>query len=176
MDLDHVELTLLPAPDDPERVCYGIQAKLVEIQENLRQRGVEVISIIADPTGDTNLGQFVITLGPHAIATIAALAGAWVQTRLGRRMRFKFDAVEAEVRTVHEINSLLQRLTAFRDGTRVTAEARSSTSSSRSVRRLCRRSLPPPASVPRSASSNSSRRTSATRTPGEPTTALHRNF
>ena len=29
MDLDQVELTLLRAPDDPEGVCYEIEAKLV---------------------------------------------------------------------------------------------------------------------------------------------------
>ena len=37
MDLDQVELTLLPAPDDPERVCYEIQAKLLGIHEKAAQ-------------------------------------------------------------------------------------------------------------------------------------------
>ena len=124
MDLDQVELILLPAPDEPERVCYGITAKLVEIQENLRQRGVRVLSIIADPTGDSHMGQFVITLGPSAITAIAAVARAWVQTRLGRKMRFRFDESEAEVRTVQEIDVLLKRLTAFRHGKRMVPEAR----------------------------------------------------
>jgi hypothetical protein len=125
MDLDLVELTLLPAPGDPRRVCYEIQAKLVEIQENLRKRGVGVTTVIAHPTGDTNMGQFVITLGPPAITAIAAVARAWVQTRFGRRMRFKFDDVEAEVRTVQEIDGLLKRLTAFRDSKRIAREVRS---------------------------------------------------
>jgi hypothetical protein len=125
MDFDQVELTLLPAPDDPERVCYEIASKLLKIQDNLRKRGVNVTSIIARPTGDTNMGQFVITLGPPAITAIAAVAGAWVQTRFGRRMRFKFDDVEAEVRTVQEIDGLLKRLTAFRDSKRIAGEGRS---------------------------------------------------
>jgi hypothetical protein len=112
MDLDQVELTLLPAPDDPERVCYEIQAKLLGIRENLRKHRLGAISVGTHPAGDTHMGQFIITLGPAAIEAIAAVAGAWVQTRLGRRIRLKFDDVEVEVRTTHEIDALLKRVCA----------------------------------------------------------------
>jgi hypothetical protein len=113
MDFDQVELTLLPAPDDPVPVCYETAAKLVQIQENLRKRCVDVTSVIADRTGDgSHMGQFVMALSPSAVAAIAAIAEAWVRTRLGRRTRFKFADVEAEVRTVREIDGLLKRLTA----------------------------------------------------------------
>ena len=127
MDLDQVELTLLRAPDDPEGVCYEIEAKLVvRVQENLRKRGVGVTSVIAHPAGDTHIGQFIITLGPPAIAAIAAVAGAWVQTRFGRRIQFKFDDdVEAEARTAQEIDELLKQLTAFRDSKQIAGEDRS---------------------------------------------------
>jgi hypothetical protein len=112
MDLDQIELTLLPAPNDPERGCYEIQAKLLGIRENLRKHGVGAISVGAHPAGDTHMGQFIITLGPAAIEAIAAVAGTWVQTRLGRRIRLKFDDVEVEVRTTHEIDALLKRVCA----------------------------------------------------------------
>ena len=67
MDFDQVELTLLPAPGDPERVCYEIQAKLVGIRENLGRHGVRVTTVGAHPTGDSHIGQFIFTLGPGAI-------------------------------------------------------------------------------------------------------------
>jgi hypothetical protein len=111
MDLDQVELTLLRSPSDPERVCYETTAKLVGIHETLRKRGVSVTSIIAHPACDTHVSQFVFTLGPYAIAAIGAVAGAWVQTRFGRRIRLKFDEVEAEARTAQEIDELLKHLT-----------------------------------------------------------------
>ena len=76
MDLDQVELTLLPAPDDPERICYEIQAKLLRVTENLRERGISVSSIGPRPAGDTHMGRLVITLGPGANAAISAVAGA----------------------------------------------------------------------------------------------------
>jgi hypothetical protein len=76
MDLDQVELTLLPAPDDPDRVCYEFQAKLLRVTENLRERGISVSSIGPRPAGDTHMGRLVITLGPGANAAISAVAGA----------------------------------------------------------------------------------------------------
>ena len=50
-----------------------------------------------------------ITLGPAAIAAIAAVAGAWVQTRFGRRIQLKFDDVDAEAGTAQAIDELLKR-------------------------------------------------------------------
>jgi hypothetical protein len=99
VDLDQIELTLLPASDDPERVCYETQAKLLAIRESLRQHRVDVMTVGSRP-GDTHLGQFIITLGLGAIPAIAAIAGGWVETRSGRRVRLRLDEVEAEVSTV----------------------------------------------------------------------------
>ena len=53
MDLDQVELTLLPAPDDTERVCYETQVTLLEIREKLRRHGAGVTCVGAHPAGDT---------------------------------------------------------------------------------------------------------------------------
>jgi hypothetical protein len=126
MHLDQVELTLLPAPDDPERVCYETQAKLLGIRETLCRHGVGVTSIGPHPTGETHRGQFIITLGPAAIAAIAAVAGAWVQTQFGRRIQLKFDDVDAEAGTAQAIDELLKRVSAFRDSKQVIGEHRTS--------------------------------------------------
>lgn len=122
MDLHQVELTLLPAPDDPERVCYEIQAKLPGILDKLRKRGVGVTTVGAQPIGDTHIAQYIITLGPAAIAAIAAVAGAWVQTRSGRRIRLKFDDIEDKARTTEAIAELLERVSALADSKQVTGE------------------------------------------------------
>jgi hypothetical protein len=124
MDVDQVALTLLPAPDDPERVCYEIQAKLLGIREKLRKRGVGVTSVGARSAGDTHIGQFIITLGPAAIAVISAVAGAWVQTRFGRRIRLKFNEIEVEARTTQAIDELLKRVSSFTTAKQVTVDNR----------------------------------------------------
>lgn len=106
--MDQIELTLLPASDDPDRVCYGTQAKLLAIQEHLRKHRVNVVTVGSHPAGDTHMGQFIITLGPGAIPAIEAIAGAWIDTRFGRRVRFGFGDVEVEVRTAQALDGFLQ--------------------------------------------------------------------
>lgn len=108
MGLEQIELTLLPASDDPERVCYGTQAKLLAIQEYLRQHRVNVVTVGTRPSGDTHMGQFIITHSTGAIPAIEAIARAWIETRFGRRVRFGFGSVEVEVRTAQALDGVLQ--------------------------------------------------------------------
>ena len=110
MELDQIELTLLPAPDDPERVCYEVQARLLEIHEALRGRGVSVIPVGVSPEGDSHIGQFIFTLDAGAIPAIAAVSDAWVRTRHGRRVRLTIDDTATEIRTADAIDAWLQRL------------------------------------------------------------------
>jgi hypothetical protein len=119
-----LEMFLLRASDDPHQFSDEIQAELSGIHDSLRKRGVSVSSVAAHPAGDTDIGQFLITLGPPAIAAIAAVAGAWVQARFGRKVRLKFGDIEAEARTPGEIEELLNRVSAFRDSTRDAGEDR----------------------------------------------------
>ena len=113
VDLDQIELTLLPVSDDPERVCYETQAKLLAIQESLWEQRVRVITVWAHPSGDTHLGQFIITLAPGAIPAIAAVAGAWIRTRSGRGVRLRLDEVETEASTAEALDDLLKLASAL---------------------------------------------------------------
>jgi hypothetical protein len=64
------------------------------------------------------LPEFIVALkvlGPPAIAALAAAAGAWVQARYGRKVRLKIGEIEAEARTVAEVEELLKRAAKFRD-------------------------------------------------------------
>ncbi len=57
------------------------------------------------------LGEFIAvlkTLGGPAIGAVALAAGAWVQTRYGRKVRLKIGALEAEGRSVEEVEKLLK--------------------------------------------------------------------
>ncbi len=61
------------------------------------------------------LPEFLVTLGPPTIAALAAIAGAWVQARYGRKVRLKVGDVEAEARTAEEVEKLFVRAAEFRD-------------------------------------------------------------
>jgi hypothetical protein len=108
VDLDRIELTLLPASDDPDRLCYETQAKLLGIQESPRKHRVGVITVGPHPSGDTHVGRFIITLGPGANPAIAAVAGAWMETGSGRGVRLRLDEVETEASTAEALGDLLK--------------------------------------------------------------------
>lgn len=98
------------------------QKELSELGETLRQRGVPFSQLStgfeAAGGGDYLLpGYFVAIkeLGPPVIAAIAAGAGAWVQARFGRKVRLKVGDIEAEGRSVEEIESLLKKVAEYRD-------------------------------------------------------------
>lgn len=57
------------------------------------------------------LGEFIASLktfGGPAITAAAAAAGAWVQARYGRKVRLKIGELEAEGRSVEEVEKLLK--------------------------------------------------------------------
>jgi hypothetical protein len=112
---DRVELSLLRAPNDPAPLSEEYQAGLEVVEHDLRKGGLKVTGLAWHPAGDTHLGQFLITLGPPVVAAVAAIAGGWVQARYGRRVRLKFDDIEAEARTPEEIETLLKRVAHYRE-------------------------------------------------------------
>ena len=71
------------------------------------------------------LPEFILAikdLGPPAIAALAAAGGAWVQARYGRKMRLKIGDVEAEGRTLKEIQSLLKQAADFQNAVRAKSD------------------------------------------------------
>jgi hypothetical protein len=61
-------------------------------------------------------------LGPAVIAATAAICGAWVQARYGRKVRLKIGDVEAEGRSVEEIETLLKQASDFQDTVRAKSD------------------------------------------------------
>ncbi|NOG74052.1 MULTISPECIES: hypothetical protein [Roseicella] len=55
----------------------------------------------------THLGEWTIKAGPFVAPAVAAVAGAWLQARVGRKVRLKYGTVEVEARTPAEAQKLL---------------------------------------------------------------------
>lgn len=118
--MERVEIVLRQAPDDPQVNDPEFQKELREFSKSMRDAGVtfsqramafDSIDALGYP-----LAEFVLkSLGPAAIAAVAAVSGAWVQARYGRKVRLKIGDVEAEGRTTEEIQSLLKQAADFRD-------------------------------------------------------------
>jgi hypothetical protein len=69
------------------------------------------------------------TLGPPAITAVAGYAIAWVQARMGRKVRIRIGEFEAEARTLTEIKALLHQAAEFQDGLRTQDEKQAQESS-----------------------------------------------
>src|ERR1700737_5072127 len=69
------------------------------------QRGMAFDSVEAQ---GYPLGEYVVQLGPIAVAAISGPITAWLAAKLGRKVRIKFGDVEAEARNVDELRKLLE--------------------------------------------------------------------
>jgi len=111
--MGQVEIKLKRAPDDPKVHEPKFQEELREFSKSLHatgvassQRGMAFDSV---DTPGYPLPEFVLTVIPAVVGAVGAVCGAWVQARYGRKVRLKIGDVEAEGRTVDEINILLQQ-------------------------------------------------------------------
>lgn len=116
--MEKIEIRLQRAPDDAGVADPKFQAELRHFSGALRvagidysQRGIAFDS--ADALGYP-LPEFLVAFSP-AMAALAAICGAWLQARYGRKIRIKIGDVEAEARTFEEIEQLLKRAQEFRD-------------------------------------------------------------
>lgn len=119
MEPERCRIVLVRAPDDPLVNETKFQEELREFSKLLRAAGVSFSQRAmafdsVDATGYP-LPEFLVTLDPPAIAALAAIAGAWVQARYGRKLRLKVGDVEAEARTEEEIGLLFERAAKFRE-------------------------------------------------------------
>jgi hypothetical protein len=116
--MDGIRIELLGAPDDPHVSDLSFQAELAAFSARLTANRIEhsqlAIALNSVNAGGWPLAEFIITLTPAIVAPLAALCGAWLQARYGRKVRLKIGDVEAEGRTLEEIEHLLRRAKTFR--------------------------------------------------------------
>ena len=108
-------IDLVRTADDPPENDPEFQKELAQFGAALRDAGVPysqtAIAFDSVEGHGYPLPEFIIAikvLAPPAIAALATVAGAWVQARYGRKARLKIGDVEAEARTLEEVESLLQ--------------------------------------------------------------------
>ena len=105
------------ASDDLHKNDPAFQEELSSFSEALRATGANhsqyAIVFDADEGGGYPLAQFAIVVVPPVVSAAAAVCGAWVQARYGRKVRLKIGDVEAEGRTAEEIERLLEQAAEF---------------------------------------------------------------
>ena len=115
-------LELVKADDEPGAGDPTFQQELASVSDALHRGGIpysqSALALDAIDAHGFPLPEFVVatkTLGPPAITALAGYAAAWARGRSGRKVRLKIGDVEAEGRTVAEIEQLLEKAASFQD-------------------------------------------------------------
>jgi hypothetical protein len=105
-----LQVTLLPAADDPYGLTPAYQQELRGFEQAFRGEGLPIAAkpALAKMAGGPFLsGEFVLKLadkiGPPLIAAIAG----WLHGRSGRKVRLKIGDVEVEAPTMKEVEKLV---------------------------------------------------------------------
>jgi hypothetical protein len=124
------------APDDPDVGEPAFQGELNGFASSLQKAGVpyrqRAFAMDSMEARGFPLPEFIIaikTLGPHVITAVAGYAVAWIQARATRKLRIRIGEIEAEARTLAEIEALLNRAVRFQDESRAEIEGRAPHSS-----------------------------------------------
>ena len=106
-----LELILVRGPDDGPLSSKEYQDGLAELAKSLRAQGSKLITRFHDfdaiGAADLLSGEFILkVLAPGA----AAVLGAWLHARYGRKVRLKVGEIEAEAQSVEDVEKLLARV------------------------------------------------------------------
>jgi hypothetical protein len=110
---------LLPAPDDSTIYSPEFQAGLQTFDDALRAEGIKVSPRVlvrkSAGGGSSYVGEFLIPLAQVVGPALGVVLVAWLQGRSGRKVKLKVGDVEAEARSVEEVQTLLRSAQQFRD-------------------------------------------------------------
>lgn len=116
MDAPELQLTLIPAPDDPRLKSSAYQAELRQLEQDLQSKGIQASALFEVreawtpvPMPAPYLGDFFIKLTTAIGPVLGAVVGAWLHARYGRKVRLKIGDIEAEAQTAEEVEKLLAR-------------------------------------------------------------------
>jgi hypothetical protein len=118
MDREQIAIKLQRAPEDPAENDPKFQEELSEFSKSLRTAGVTFAqrgrAFDAIDAHGYALAEYTIKqLAPVVVPAVTGAIGIWLQARYGRKVRIKIGPVEAEARTIDEIDKLLKRAADF---------------------------------------------------------------
>ena len=116
-------IELDPAPGEPAGADEAFQEALQQFAAALHEAGVRHSQLaIAFDSADAHgypLPEFILAIKslatPAVLSALAGATGAWVQAKLGRKVRLKIGEIEAEGRSVAEVEKLLAAAVRFQE-------------------------------------------------------------
>lgn len=113
-----LQICMIPSPEDPPLRSDDYQSELRNLGSTLRASGLEICDVYPRPvraeTQPMMQGEWRVRLDPIAAPLLGTPVRTWLQARRGRTARLKVGEVEADVRTVEELVSVIQIANRYR--------------------------------------------------------------
>lgn len=109
---DKVRFYLLRASDEPPTFTRGGQSAIGEVASALHENHIDVDMPVMALDSAEAVGGYTgeIAVLIQAISPVlTGILGAWLQSKVGRRVRLKIEDIEAEASTVQEVEQLIHR-------------------------------------------------------------------
>lgn len=109
-----LRLRLIAAPDDPALSSPEYQKELRDFYQALESEGVEASPIryahdaVGGGGGLTREFTLIVTTLAPIVAAAAAVAGAWLHAKYGRKLRVKFGDIEGEAPRLEELEKAVR--------------------------------------------------------------------
>jgi hypothetical protein len=113
-----VRFYLLDAPGEPPKFSAegqsGIRSVVAAIRDNRIEADASFMTMDAVDAVGGYTGEIALLL--QAVSPVlTGILGAWLQSRVGRKLRLKFDGIEIEANNAQEVTDMLQQVREFRD-------------------------------------------------------------
>src|SRR5271155_4972107 len=99
MEEDQIQVSLIPASDEPP-------IRRMDLKDQAIDSYFEFYSEAQD---------FLVPLAQGVGPLLGVALVAWVKERSGRKVRLKFDGVDAEARSPEQVENLLERAAEYRE-------------------------------------------------------------
>jgi len=105
-------ISMIPSRDDPPWKSDDYQSELRNLGLSLRANGLEIRDVgshaVGAGCGPEISGEWRVKLDATVGPILGAPIGSWLQARRGRTVRLTIGEIEADVRTVDELVSVVK--------------------------------------------------------------------
>jgi hypothetical protein len=107
-----LRITMIASPEDPPWRSTDYQSELRDLGMTLKADGLEIYEVSANfarsGCSPAISGEWKIKLGAPPDPDLGNPVGSWLRARRGRTVRLTIGEIEADVRTVEELVSVIR--------------------------------------------------------------------
>jgi hypothetical protein len=107
-----LRITMIASPEDPPWRSTDYQSELRDLGLTLKADGLEIYEVSANSVrsgcSPAISGEWKVKLGTTSGPDLGNPVGSWLQARHGRTVRLTIGEIEADVRTVEELVSVIR--------------------------------------------------------------------